>query len=82
MFTRVFSEATRLEEVFEAWVSAARDARVAWESWSASATPDRADAYAAYCASLDREEHAAAVLAAAVGSRDRGVRTDNLRFAA
>jgi hypothetical protein len=82
MFTPVLSEASRLEELFDAWVSAAHDARVAWETWLASATQDRADAYAGYRASLDREEHAALVLAAAVGSRGRGVRTDDLRLAA
>jgi hypothetical protein len=55
----------RIEEVFDAWVLAARDAESTLCAWSASATDERADAYVTYCAALDREERAAQVLAAA-----------------
>jgi hypothetical protein len=55
----------RIEEVFDAWVFAARDAELALGAWSASTSDDRGDAYAAYRAALDREERAAQVLAAA-----------------
>jgi len=82
MFNPVLPEASRLEDLFDAWVSAAHQARVACETWCASATASRGDAYAAYRASLDREEHAAAVLAAAVGRRHRRVLPDRLRLAA
>ena len=60
-----------MDDVFDAWVRAAHDARVAWETWVGSAIWDRSDAYTRYRASLDREEHAAAMLAAAVESRGR-----------
>ena len=66
MFNPFWAEANSVENVFAAWVSAAHDARFAWERWSASATHERGSAYARYQASLDREEKAAAVLAAAV----------------
>jgi hypothetical protein len=66
MFNPFWAEANSLENVFAAWVSAAHDARFAWERWLASATRDRGDAYARYQVSLDREEQAAVVLAAAV----------------
>jgi len=68
MLTRVLPKTYGVMELFDAWVSAAHDVQVAWERWSASPTEDRGEAYAGYCASLEREEHAAAVLAAA-GSR-------------
>ena len=55
---------------------------VAWETWLAGAPRGRGDAYAGYCASLDREEHAAALLAGAVGSSGRGGPADDLRVAA
>lgn len=70
MFTSTtFQETSRLEDLFDAWVAAAHETQVAWETWSASAAPDRAAAYVCYCAGLDREEQAAAVLAGAVGRR-------------
>jgi hypothetical protein len=82
MFTPVLPEADMLEDHFDAWLSAALDARLAWDAWLASATRDRGDAYARYRASLDREEHAAAVLATAVRSTGRGVPGDHLPLAA
>jgi hypothetical protein len=66
MFKPSLPEANRLEDIFAAWVVAAHDARLTWDTWSASATRNRGDAYATYRASLDREEQAAAVLAAAI----------------
>ena len=60
----------RIEDIFDAWVFAARDAELALGAWAASPTHDRADAYAAYRAALDREECAAQILAAAA-VRDR-----------
>jgi hypothetical protein len=73
MFNPFWAETNSLENRFAAWVSAAHDARFAWETWSASATRDRGKAYARYRASLDREEQAAARLAAAVISAPRPV---------
>jgi hypothetical protein len=56
---------TRLEEVFDAWAFAAEDARYALDAWAASPSDHRAEAHAVYRAALDREQRAAAVLAAA-----------------
>jgi hypothetical protein len=61
------------ENLFAAWVSAAHDVRLACETWSASATRDRRSAYVRYRASLDREEQAAARLAATVMKARRRV---------
>jgi hypothetical protein len=66
MFNPFLPEANSLEDIFAAWVVAAHDARLAWDTWLASATRDRGNAYARYRVSLDREEQAAAVLATAV----------------
>jgi hypothetical protein len=55
----------RLEDVFDAWAFAADDAKLALDAWAASPSDHRADAHAVYRAALDREERAAAVLAAA-----------------
>jgi hypothetical protein len=82
MFTPVLPEPYKLEDVFDAWVSAAHDASDALDAWSMSAISDRRDAYMRYCASLDREEHAAAVLAAAARRRDRRVLSDDLALVA
>ena len=73
MFNPFSPEANRLENLFAQWVSAAHEARFAWEMWLASATRERGNAYAMYRATLDREERAAAVLAAAVKGTPRGV---------
>jgi hypothetical protein len=66
MFTMLRTETSTLEDLFDAWVFAAHDAEVAWHAWRTSPAPFRADAFASYRAGLDREEHAAAVLAAAL----------------
>jgi hypothetical protein len=55
----------RLEGLFDAWVFAARDAELALGAWASSQPGERAEAHAVYRAALDREEHAAAVLASA-----------------
>jgi hypothetical protein len=55
----------RVEDLFDAWVLAAEDARHALEAWRESPVRERAGAYAAYCAALEREERAATVLVAA-----------------
>jgi hypothetical protein len=55
----------RLEDLFDAWVFAARDAELACDAWASSPRNGRAETHAVYRAALDREERAAAVLAAA-----------------
>jgi hypothetical protein len=59
------SRAARVEDLVDAWVFAAEDARLALEAWVTSASAERGEAYAVYRAALDREERAAAVLVAA-----------------
>jgi hypothetical protein len=58
----------RLEDLFDAWVFAARDAELACGAWASSPNDGRAEAHAVYRAALDREECAAAVLAAAAAA--------------
>jgi hypothetical protein len=58
--------AARWEDLFDAWVFAADDATRALAAWATSVRDGRDEAHAVYRAALDREEHAAAVLAAAV----------------
>jgi hypothetical protein len=83
MFNPFWADTSSLQNLFAAWVSAAHDARFAWETWLASATRDRGSAYARYRASLDREEQAAALLATAVrGTPRRLGGTDDLPAAA
>jgi len=55
----------RLEDLFDAWVFAARDAELALGARASSQPGERAEAHAVYRAALDREERAAAVLASA-----------------
>jgi hypothetical protein len=59
-------EGWRVEDLFDAWVGAADEAAQALEHWHASHSGDRGQAYAVYCAALDREERAADVLEALV----------------
>lgn len=54
-----------LEDLFDAWVFAARDAQLALGAWGSSQPGERAEAHAVYRAALDREECAAKVLASA-----------------
>jgi len=58
-----------LEDLFDAWVFAAYETRTTYEAWADARRPARGDAYAGFCAALDREERAAAVLAAAAQRR-------------
>jgi hypothetical protein len=60
MFTTLFTETDPLDDVLDAWASAAHDSRVAWDTWLAS--PAR-----------DREERAAEALAASMATRQRRV---------
>jgi hypothetical protein len=79
MFNPFLREANSLQDIFDAWVLAAHDARLACDTWLGSATRDRGNAYATYRASLDREEQAAAALAIAVRGTPRRVGgTDDL----
>jgi hypothetical protein len=59
----------RLEDLFDAWVFAARDAELACAAWASSPSDGRAETHAVYRAALDREERAAAVLATAAPRR-------------
>lgn len=68
MFNPFLPESNTLEDAFAAWVVAAHEARLAWDSWLASAARDRGGAYVRYRSSLDREERAAAVLATTAGA--------------
>lgn len=55
----------RLFELFDAWVFAAHDAKVALHVWGSCRPRDRGDAHAVYRAALDREERAAEALCVA-----------------
>ena len=66
MFVTTLLRRTRIENLFDAWAYAADEARVALEAWRTSHPSDRAEAYVVYRAALDREGHAADVLAAGV----------------
>jgi hypothetical protein len=54
--------AAGLIDLWDAWLFAAADATLALGDWSLAADVDKADAYAAYRAALDREEQAAFAL--------------------
>jgi hypothetical protein len=56
----------RLEDLFDAWVFAARDAELACDARASSPRNGRAETHAVCRAALDRQERGAAVLAAAV----------------
>ena len=49
----------RAIDLYDAWLFAAADATLALASWHTALDGERGDAYAAYVAALDREEHAA-----------------------
>jgi hypothetical protein len=73
MLTTLLPPTAKFEDLFDAWDAAARDARLAWDTWRSSAGRDRVDARACYAASLDREECAAQMLATAMRSRHRPI---------
>jgi hypothetical protein len=52
----------RTDDLFDAWLFAEDDASLALAAWSMAASHEKADAYAAYLAALDREAHAADIL--------------------
>lgn len=54
--------ATRVEAFEDAWADAQLDSTVALAAWRTAAVGDRASAYAAYRAALEREECAALAL--------------------
>ena len=49
--------------LFDDWLIAETEATLALEAWRTARPPDKPRAHAYYVAALDREEHAAAVLA-------------------
>jgi hypothetical protein len=63
------AHSAELEDLFDAWVFAARDAELALDAWASRTNRERATAHAVYRAALDREERAAEVLAIAASSR-------------
>jgi hypothetical protein len=58
----------RVEDLFDAWVFAARDAEVALVAWSLATGAERGETFAVYRAALEREERAAVVLGAAAAA--------------
>ena len=58
----------RPEDLFDAWVCAARDAELSLSAWTSSTSSERGVAHAVYRPALDREECAAAVPATAACS--------------
>jgi HD superfamily phosphodiesterase len=50
-------------DLWGAWLLAAADSSLMLQAWSVAAPEDRVRAYVGYRAALDREEHAALVLA-------------------
>jgi hypothetical protein len=55
------------DDLWDAWAFAEIDSGLALDAWQTAAPADQAAAHAAYCAALDREERAAAALAAGAG---------------
>jgi len=53
----------RPADLFDAWLFAEADATLALADWRRAPRPRKSDAHAAYLAALDREAHAADVLA-------------------
>ena len=49
-------------ELFDAWMFAETDASLALSAWRSARSEEKADAYAAYLAALDREAQAAKTL--------------------
>jgi hypothetical protein len=68
MFTGSRQAFARPEEFWDAWAFAAMEAELALAAWKRAARELKASAFATYRAALDREEHAAARLAARVGA--------------
>jgi hypothetical protein len=58
----------RPADLFDAWMFAEADATLALADWRSASRATKTDAHAAYLAALDREAHAAEVLADRVRS--------------
>jgi hypothetical protein len=69
MVLSMSTDDARLENLFDAWAFAAREAQRALGAWGSSRPGERAEAHAVYRAALDREQCAAAVLASATSVR-------------
>jgi hypothetical protein len=68
MFTDSPSALTHTDAFWDAWALAAVEAELALAAWTRAARELKAAAFATYRAALDREETAAARLAAHVGA--------------
>jgi hypothetical protein len=55
-------KALRPADLFDAWLFAEGDATLALANWRSAPREEKADAYAAYVAAVDREAHAANLL--------------------
>lgn len=58
-------------DLWDAWLFAEAEASLALATWNRAPHGDKARAYAAYAAALDREEQAGRVLALCVGGAER-----------
>lgn len=58
----------RPADLYDAWLFAEADATLALAAWRSAARPDKPAAHTAYVAALDRESHAAVVLARRLGA--------------
>jgi hypothetical protein len=52
----------RAAELYDAWLFAETDATLALAAWWSAPRDQKRDAYAVYCAALEREAHAAGLL--------------------
>jgi hypothetical protein len=68
LYTHNRQALARPEEFWDAWAFAAMEAELALAAWKRAARELKASAFATYRAALDREEHAASLLAAVVGA--------------
>jgi hypothetical protein len=62
---------SRAERLWDAWAFAAMEAELALEVWNKTKHDLKAAAFATYRAALDREEQAAAILAARIAADAR-----------
>jgi hypothetical protein len=67
-FTDTRRQLLSTDEFWDAWAFAAMEAELALAAWKRAARELKATAFTTYRAALDREEHAAALLAARVGA--------------
>jgi hypothetical protein len=69
----------RPADLFDAWMFAEADATLALAAWRSAPRAEKSDAHAAYLAALDREAHAAEVLAGRVRGLTHGAAADQRR---